>query len=56
MNEELVMVLGLFVLSVVSGMLGLGVAFAAVKRPIPRTCGSPTSARSATCRTVSSGP
>src|SRR5512134_3062573 len=30
MNEAMIMAAGLFVLSVVSGMLGLGVAFAAV--------------------------
>ena len=30
MNETLVIVLGILILSVVSGMLGLGVAFAAV--------------------------
>ena len=30
MNELIIMVIGLFLLSIISGMLGLGVAFAAI--------------------------
>lgn len=30
MNEVIIMVIGLFLLSIISGMLGLGVAFAAI--------------------------